>query len=130
MILRKVIITALVCLSVLSILPALAGGDKARIVTSVNKPLDCMFSVDVYEINGKLVTETPLAFDIDPGKYTIKARSVVDTRLCMPALTSITRDLPIDPLEIEVEAGKSYFIGFNAKANNRREWKLEVWKVE
>ncbi len=127
---RKVMISAVVCLSALSILPALASSEKARIVTSVNDPLSCMFSVYVYEINGKQVTKTPLAFNIEPGKYTIKAQAAVSTKYCKPTLSAISRPLRIDPMEIEVEAGKSYFIGFDAKSENRRDWHLEVWKVE
>jgi len=111
------------------IAPTLADEKMARIVTSVNKPLDCLFSVDVYNINGKRVIKTPLAFNIEPGKHIIKARATADLRLCKPAISN-AKTVSIPPLRIEVEAGKSYFIGFNASDDNRRDWKLEVWKVE
>ncbi len=129
MIFRKAIVIAVICLSVWPALPALAGSEKARIVTSVNRPVDCVFSVNVYSIDGRRVVKTPLAFNIEPGKYTIKASATADLNLCMPAISN-ARTVSIPPLEIEVEAGKSYFIGYNASANNRRDWKLEVWKVE
>ncbi len=109
--------------------PAVADEKKARIVTSVNRPVDCMFSVDVYNINGERVNKTPLAFNIEPGKHIIKARSTADLSLCRPTISN-ARTVSIPPLEIEVEAGKSYFIAYNVSSNNRREWKLEVWKVE
>ncbi len=123
---RKILLILIISLITF---PALADKTKARIVTSVNRPLDCMFSVDVYNINGERVIKTPLAFNIEPGKYIIKARSTADLSLCMPAISN-SRTVSIPPLEIEVEAGKSYFIAYNASSNNRREWKLEVWKVE
>ncbi len=110
-------------------LPVIADVEEARIVTSINRPLDCLFSVTVYNINGKSVITTPLAFNIKPGKYTFKLQARLNKKKCNPTITS-ARINRIAPLEIEVEAGKSYFLVYNASAPSYRDWKVEILKVE
>ncbi len=109
--------------------PALADEGEARIVTSVNRPLDCLFSVTVYNINGREVLNPPLAFNIKPGKYTFKLQAIFNRKKCSPAIIN-AKFIKIDPLEIEVEAGKSYFLAYNASAPSHRDWKMEILKVE
>ena len=109
--------------------PALAKEGEARIVTSVNRPVDCLFSVVVYNINGKEVNKPPLAFNLEPGKYTLKAQASFDRKQCSPT-AKIAKIIRIDPLELEVEAGKSYFLAYNASSPDYKDWKMEVYKVE
>ena len=88
--------------------PALAKEGEARIVTSVNRPVDCLFSVVVYNL---------------------KAQASFDRKQCSPT-AKIAKIIRIDPLELEVEAGKSYFLAYNASSPDYKDWKMEVYKVE
>ena len=120
----------------LALLPlfAMAGpehdhGGKAKVITSNEKPTECISSVHVNAIDGKQVYVQPLGFDIDAGKHTLTARAAVNTSFCAAVGPSNGKE-KIPPLEAEFEAGKTYYVGFDHSANNRRDWKLVIWKVE
>lgn len=113
---------------------ALAGpehdhGGKAKIITGNEKPTECISSVHVNAIDGKQVYVQPLGFDLDAGKHTLTARAAVNTSFC-PAIGPSNGKEKVPPLEAEFEAGKTYYVGYDHSANNRRDWKLVIWKVE
>lgn len=115
-------------------LMAMAGpeddhGGKAKIITSNEKPTECISSVHVNSIDGKQVYVQPLGFDIDAGKHTLTARAAVNTSFCAAVGPSNGKE-KVPPLEAEFEAGKTYYLGFDHSANNRRDWRLVIWKVE
>lgn len=120
---------------VLVLLPtlALAGGEhpehKAKIITGNEKPTECISSVHVNAIDGKQVYVQPLGFDLAPGKHTMTARAAINTSFCAVVGPSNGQE-KIPPLEGDFEAGKTYYVGFDHSANNRRDWKLVIWKVE
>ncbi|MBE9548582.1 MAG: hypothetical protein IMF09_04180 [Proteobacteria bacterium] len=110
--------------------------EQGRIVTNIGKPVSqaCLLEVEVDNIDGENVVRTGYSFSIEPGKHSFKTRyvkEVVNRANCMNS--NISRNINryrIEALEIEVEAGKSYFIAVNAEDRDARNWKLVVWKVE
>jgi len=112
---------------------ALAGGEhaehRAKIITGNEKPTECISSVHVNAIDGEQVYVQALGFDLAPGTHTLTARAAVNTSFCAAVGPSNGKE-KIEPLEAEFEAGKTYYVGFDHSANNRRDWKLVIWKVE
>jgi len=113
---------------------ALAGQEQgsaqqARIITGNEKAAECISSVHVNTIDGNQVYVQPLGFDLAPGKHTLSARTKVNTSFCSAVGPGTNRD-PVEPLEAEFEAGKTYYLGFDHSSPNRRDWKLVIWKVE
>jgi len=101
---------------------------KARIVTMIDKPAECLSSVAIQQIDGKEVTVSPQGFELDPGHHTMNGRAKINTRLCSVVRGNVNVAVP--PLEADFQAGKTYFIGMNYNSSNRADWKLEVWKTE
>jgi hypothetical protein len=102
---------------------------KAQIVTSGEKPSQCISAVHVNQIDGKEVKVQPLGFEIDPGTHKIGARALINTSFCKPVGLAQGNN-PTEPIEANFEAGKTYYLGFDHSASNRKDWKLVIWKVE
>jgi hypothetical protein len=104
-----------------------AFGDvsKPRLITSVAKPVECIAPINIYAIDGKLVTNT---YEIEPGHHSLVGRSSEQFSDC-PRMQS-TQSVDIPPLEYEFEAGKTYYIGLDRKSANQQNWSFVVWRVK
>ncbi len=101
----------------------------AQVITSGVQSTKCISPVHVNSIDGRTVQLPQLGFDIDPGKHSIKGRALIDTSVCRVVGVGSDR-YNVEPLEVEFEAGKTYFFGLDHSAPNRGDWKYVVWKVE
>lgn len=103
---------------------------KARIIQSVDRPAQCISSVKVYQIDGReVLLDSKLGFEIEPGNHELRARGVVNMSHCGKIVGGSSRTQQ-QPLEMNFEAGKTYYIGLDTDAPHRRDWKLVVWKTE
>ena len=102
---------------------------KAQVISSGVQATKCISPVHVNSIDGRTVQLPELGFDIDPGKHSLKGRALLDTSVCRVVGTGSDR-YNVEPLEVEFEAGKTYFFGLDHSASNRNDWKYVVWKVE
>ena len=125
----KLLKFAAVLLLLTPVLTQAGEGEKARIVTGAKKAVQCISSVEVNNIDGREVHVERLGFDIDAGEHSITARAIIDTSLCNTVGKGTERDR-IEPIEADFEAGKTYYLGYDHSAPNRRDWKLVIWKVE
>ncbi len=117
-----------VLLSLVLAAPLAADGGKARVITSVDRAVQCIASIAVYELDGKLVSLNSMGFDLEPGPHTMKGRAQISSQTCPPMRGNESRDVPA--LEHEFEAGKTYYVGLDHSSRNRAEWRYTVWKVE
>jgi len=102
---------------------------QAKIITSVEQSANCIAAIEVNQIDGKEVKVQKLGFSINAGKHAISGRALINDSFCK--VTGVdTGNNPIMPIEVDFEAGKTYYIGYDHKANLRKDWKLVVWKVE
>ena len=102
--------------------------DKARIITQVAKPSECISRVAIRQIDGKDRFVSPQGFDLEPGRHTMSGTVALDTSYCKVVRgNSYTR---VEPLEADFEAGKTYWVGFDHSSSNRNEWALVIWKEE
>jgi hypothetical protein len=106
-----------------------AVSEMAKVVTQAGRPGDCLAALAVNKIDGELRVVPAQGFLIEPGIHTINGRATLDTRKCQP----ITADQQISSaadLEVNFEAGRTYYIAYDHKSQNTEEWRLVVWKVE
>ena len=117
-------------LTLLLLLPLTAvASEKAKVITSHERPVQCIAPIEVNKIDGEEVLVNTKVIEIEPGKHTISGRAPhVNTTYCRAPAGPTFVDVP--PLEHEFEAGKTYWVGLDHSAHNRREWRYVVWKEE
>ncbi len=99
------------------------------IIQSGGVAAQCIFPVEVYQIDGKSIdTEGRLSFKLPAGRHVLRASAVVNLNGCGGSRHDIYRK-PIPPLEIEVLPGRQYHIGLDAKPARKKDWRLVVWKT-
>ena len=108
--------------------PLAADPGKAMVITSVDRPVQCIAPIDVYEVDGKLVDKNSMGFELEPGTHTLKGRAKISSSTCPVMRGNESRDVP--PLEHAFEAGKTYYVGLDHSSANRAAWRYTVWKVE
>ena len=133
---NKLLICALLAIGITS--SALAGkdyfaspGEPHGLVTGiVNLPARELFAVNISEVNGKRTARQQGVW-LKPGTYTINAKgAVVDLRRSTALGREARRDRGGLGIELEVEAGKIYYIALDTSSPNRRDWHLVNWRVE
>ena len=107
----------------------LANSEEARIITQNSRPADCLSSIAVNKIDGENKFVPAQGFTIEAGVHTLNGRVALDTTFCSVGRGG-NRGWQAADLEVDFEAGKTYYIGYDHKSKNRDEWKLVVWKVE
>jgi hypothetical protein len=120
-----------VILAVVFLAPALSmAGDaeKARIITMLDKPAECLAAVAIKQIDGRQKMVSPLGFDIEPGSHSMSGTAQINVANC-PRVRGY-RDQGVPPLEADFEAGKTYYVGLDHSSADRTEWALVIWKVE
>ena len=101
----------------------------AKIVTSGEKPAECISAIHVNQIDGKEVFVQELGFDLEPGVHTLTGRAIINTSFCK-AMGPATGQNQAAPLEMDFEAGKTYYVGYDHSSPLRKDWKLVVWKID
>lgn len=104
-----------------------AGGDVARVITSVEKPVQCISPIEVYNIDGKLVKKNAMGFDLEPGTHSLVGTARINNRDCPRMRSGAAVDIPA--LEYDFEAGKTYYIGLQHKSGSQQNWRFVVWRV-
>ncbi len=108
---------------------ASANSEMAQVVTQGGRPVDCLSPIAVNKIDGKMRIVPAQGFEIEPGVHTLNARAILDTTFCKVGRGGNRGGYAPD-LEVNFEAGKTYYIGYDHKSKNRDDWKLVVWKVK
>jgi len=91
-----------------------------------------IFPVSIYEIDGKNIISRNTAIWLKPGKHSIKVSSNIDLSYRSHSLTKRQKNLNKNnkTLEINVEDGKMYYVGYDASDRDPNLWKPVVWKVK
>lgn len=119
-----------VLITLLSLLtgPAMGADQMARVITDVAKPVQCIAPIEVYNIDGLLVGENAMGFDLEPGRHTLVGTARIDSVNCPTMRGNQALDIP--PLDYVFEAGKTYYVGLEHKSSNQQQWRFVVWKVQ
>lgn len=101
---------------------------KARIITQNDRASQCISSVVIDEIDGRLRNVTKQGFELDAGKHSMNGRAVINIANC-PAIRG-RNSYVVPDLEADFEAGKTYYVGLDHSSKNKEEWRLVIWKTE
>jgi hypothetical protein len=101
---------------------------QARVITQNGVQSRCISPVRVYEIDGQTTSVSQQGFFLDGGTHSLKAQGVGGGAGC-PVLR-IPPTYIIPPLELDFEAGKTYYIGLDHSARTVDQWRVVAWKVE
>jgi hypothetical protein len=110
---------------------ALSANDSgtAQLITSFEKPTECISAIHVNKIDGREVLVQQLGTTIAAGKHTVSGRAIINTTFCAAVGRGTNRD-KVEPIEAEFEAGKTYYLGYDHSSPHRKDWKFVIWKVE
>jgi hypothetical protein len=107
-----------------------AGEDgKVQVITHFSNAAKCISPVAIKKIDGREATVQRMGFWIEPGKHTVSGSALIDTSFCQTIGSNSQRYRP-EPLEVDFELGKVYYIGYDHSSSNRKDWKFVVWKIE
>ena len=120
----------IILVTLLAVLPAavVAAEGMARVITDVAKPVQCIAPIEVYNIDGQLVRENAMGFDLAPGRHSLVGTARIDSVNCPTMRGNQALDIPA--LDYEFEAGKTYYVGLEHKSSNQQQWRFVVWKVQ
>ena len=116
------------------LLLALAASASARdetmamVVTSYERPAQCISPIVVNRLDGETVQMPTLGFEIEPGIHSLNGRATLNLDYCKTLRGNEQINIP--DLETVFEAGKTYYVGFDHSAPRREDWRLVVWKTE
>jgi hypothetical protein len=106
-----------------------AGSEgMAQIITQNERTAQCISSVVIDEIDGKLSNVSKQGFKLEAGTHSLNGRALVNVGNC-PAVRG-RNSYVVPDLEAEFEAGKTYYVGMDHSSKNKEEWRLVIWKVE
>ena len=103
--------------------------DMAKVKTQNTHPDDCIGAVVINRIDGEKRALSAKGFLIEPGIHTINGRVTLDTTKCRPLEGDLQLGSAAD-LEVNFEAGRTYYIAYDHRPENTDEWTLVVWKME
>jgi hypothetical protein len=103
--------------------------EKAKVITGHNRAAQCISPIQVRKIDGREAAVQSMGFSLEPGTHTLTGSAKIDTSMCKTVGRGTGRN-KIEPLEADFEAGKTYWVGYDHSASDRKEWKLVIWKVE
>ncbi|HEY5775164.1 MAG TPA: hypothetical protein VIS57_03685 [Xanthomonadales bacterium] len=107
----------------------MGANEMARVVTFKGRPEECLAPLAVTRIDGEMRAVSAQGFLIEPGLHTINGRATLDVSHCpLSDRNAYIRNSP--DLEVEFEAGSTYYIGYYHGAADTAEWKLMVWHIE
>ena len=91
-----------------------------------------IFPVVINQIDGQNVVNRNNAVWLKPGKHSIKVSAIVDLSHRSHGITHKQKGFNQKnrDLEINVENGKMYYIGYDTSDSNPNNWKPIVWKVK
>jgi len=114
---------------VLPLAGAVQPGTMARVVTDGARPAECLAPLAVTRIDGEARAVSAKGFLIEPGVHSINGRVTLDLSHCPSGDPRLTIGETAD-LEVEFEAGSTYYIGYYYPPDRPGEWKLTVWNIE
>ena len=97
-----------------------------------SKPSKDIFAVNVYEINGENIVSRDTGMWLKPGKHVIKMSAVVPLDQLSHSVSRAVKSNSVrnNSLEVNVEEGKVYYIGYDASERDPKQWKPVIWKIK
>lgn len=99
----------------------------------LSHPSQDIFPVSIIEIDGQQVIKRDNAVWLKPGTYTIRVSAIVSKKNRSTAIAkkqNYNGSKTKNSLEVTVEEGKTYFVGYDASNRDSNMWGPVVWKVK
>lgn len=99
------------------------------VIGSVDRPAQGLFAVRFVAVDGEEIADRNQGLWLSPGEHKVLAYGNVDRSY----VRGVKRDFTwgnYEPLTINVEEGRRYYVAAKADSSRRNEWELVVWKVE
>jgi hypothetical protein len=92
-----------------------------------------VFPVSLFEIDGKQIIKRNNAVWLKPGQHSMRFKATIKMDTRSKAVT--TRQKTNNPksnntLDINLEEGKTYYVGYDTSDRDPNHWKPVVWKVK
>ena len=126
---RKVLAIMLLLAGLMPVAVSAAEDGKVQVITHFSNAAKCISPVAIKRIDGREATVQRMGFWIEPGTHTLSGSALIDTSFCQTIGSNSQRYRP-EPLEVEFELGKAYYIGYDHSSQNRKDWEFVVWKIE
>jgi nicotinic acid phosphoribosyltransferase len=130
----KKIIILLLLTTTISLANPFAKPSEAHGILKLNQshPSNDIFPVKLYEINGEQVLKRENGVWLKPGKHSIKVSAVINKNQLTKSITKFQKGYNRDKniLDITVEEGNIYYVGYDASDRNPNNWKPVVWKTK
>jgi hypothetical protein len=110
--------------------PSEASGILKMNVPHTSKDI---FPVTLFEVDGKQVIRRNNAAWLKPGKHTIRVSASIPLDSRSKAVTTrqkVNNSKNNNTLELIVEDGKIYYIGYDTSERNPNKWRPVVWKIK
>lgn len=107
----------------------LASSEMATVLTGKGRPAECLAPLEVTRVDGRPAVVPAQGFLIAPGVHTLNGRATLDLSYC-PLGDPGLRIGNVADLEVDFEAGNTYYIGFYHPPDKLDDWKLVVWNIE
>lgn len=102
-----------------------------KLVSDVERSTQKLFPVSIVEVNGQNIAPRESGLNLKPGHYTITVGNAkVDTQLAGATSRSVHNRESQNTIELEVEAGKTYYLAMKADGSDRSQWKVVNWKTQ
>lgn len=108
---------------------ALYLSGMAKVVTNIARPADCLAPVAITRIDGKKAAVSAQSFLIEPGAHSLNGKAILDISMC-PITDKHLQISSAADVEVNFEKGNTYYIGYDHKPANPKQWKLVVWNIE
>jgi hypothetical protein len=126
---RKVLAIMLLLAGLMPVAVSAAEDGKVQVITHFSNAAKCISPVAIKKIDGREATVQRMGFWIEPGTHTLSGSALIDTSFCQTIGSNSQRYRP-EPLEVDFELGKVYYIGYDHSSQNRKDWEFVVWKIE
>ena len=126
---RKVLAIMLLLAGLMPVAVSAAEDGIVQVITHFSNAAKCISPVAIKRIDGREATVQRMGFWIEPGTHTLSGSALIDTSFCQTIGSNSQRYRP-EPLEVDFELGKVYYIGYDHSSQNRKDWEFVVWKIE
>lgn len=126
---RKALAFLLLLAGLMPVAVSAAEDGIVQVITHFSNAAKCISPVAIKKIDGREATVQRMGFWIEPGTHTLSGSALIDTSFCQTIGSNSQRYRP-EPLEVDFELGKVYYIGYDHSSQNRKDWEFVVWKIE
>ena len=105
---------------------------SAKIIMNHSSNAKQLFPMKLLMVNGENVSVRSEAVWLAPGEYELKFASAVNNNYAHQNLSLKERRLNNDnnTLKIKVDAGKSYYVAYDASSTEAKEWQPVIFDVK